>query len=329
MKLARFQIIGLVIAMVFAIYMLGSKPDWKEPSIQEPNFGFTPHFFEDSLIKVENTFNIKPDNEARIFWADSSKAQSEYVVLYLSGFTATHAEGLPVHQNIAKQLGANLYIPRMFSHGLDVAEPMLDFDAKLYLEKAKNDLFAAKVLGKKVILMGTSTGATAALWLAAHFPDGVEALVLYSPNIRIANPLTTLLNIPWGLQIARLVQGGNYVEYQADSIRQNYWYTKYRLESTVLLQEILERTMIKATFAKVNQPVFMGYYYKNEEEQDKVVSVPKMLEMFEELSTPNELKRKVAFDDAGHHVIASKINNKNWKRVEEETMVFLKEVLDL
>lgn len=329
MKLARFQIVGLLMAMVFAVFMLGPKPAWKEPVLLQPDYSFTPSYFEDSLMKVENTFNIKPDNEARIFWADSSKAQSEYVVLYLAGFTATHAEGMPVHQNLAKQIGANLYIPRMYSHGLVVAEPMLDFDAKLYLEKAKNDLFAAKVLGKKVILMGTSTGATAALWLAANYPESVEALVLYSPNIRIANPLTTLLNIPWGLQIARLVQGSDYVEYQADSIRQNYWYTKYRLESTVLLQEILEKTMTKALFQKVNQPVFMGYYYKNEEEQDKVVSVPKMLEMFEELSTPNELKRKVAFDDAGHHVIASKINNKNWKRVEEETLMFLNEVLEL
>lgn len=327
MKLARFQIVGLGLATFYAVYMLGPKPVWEEPTLNEPDFWFTPSYFEDSLTKVENTFNIKPDNEARIFWVDSSKTQTDYVVLYLAGFTATHAEGMPVHQNIAKRIGANLYIPRMYSHGLDVAESMLDFDAKLYLEKAKNDLFAAKILGKKVILMGTSTGATVALWLAAHFPESVEALVLYSPNIRIANPLTTLLNIPWGLQIARLVQGSDYVEYQADSIRQNYWYTKYRLESTVLLQEILERTMTNELFAKVEHPVFMGYYYKNEEEQDKVVSVPKMLEMFEALSTPQSLKRKVAFEDAGHHVIASKINNKNWKRVEEETLRFINEIV--
>jgi hypothetical protein len=83
------------------------------------------------------------------------------------------------------------------------------------------------------------------------------------------------------------------------------------------------------TFAKVKCPVFLAYYYKNEEEQDMTVSVPAMLKMFEELGTPVELKRKMAFPEAKAHVIASYIRSKDWQSVERETDKFLKEIVRL
>jgi hypothetical protein len=82
-------------------------------------------------------------------------------------------------------------------------------------------------------------------------------------------------------------------------------------------------------FAKVKCPVFLAYYYKNEEEQDKTVSVPAMLKMFDELGTPSELKRKQAFPEAGAHVIASYIRTKEWQHVESETNKFLTEIVKL
>ena len=39
----------------------------------------------------------------------------------------------------------------------------------------------------------------------------------------------------------------------------------------------------------------MGYYFKNDSMQDKVVSVPAMLKMFDKLGTPKELKVKKLF----------------------------------
>jgi cell division protein FtsW (lipid II flippase) len=85
--------------------------------------------------------------------------------------------------------------------------------------------------------------------------------------------------------------------------------------------------MKPANFAKIKCPVFLAYYYKNEEEQDKTVSVPAMLKMFDELGTPAELKRKIAFPEAGAHVIASYIRSKDWQGVERETDKFLSEIV--
>jgi pimeloyl-ACP methyl ester carboxylesterase len=58
-------------------------------------------------------------------------------------------------------------------------------------------LAIGRQLGNKVIIMGTSTGGTNALQLAAAYPNDVEALILLSPNIAINDPNAWLLNNPW------------------------------------------------------------------------------------------------------------------------------------
>ena len=64
---------------------------------------------------------------------------------------------------------------------------------------------------------------------------------------------------------------------------------------------------------------------KNEEEQDKVVSVPAMLKMFDELGSKD--KQKVAFPNIGNHVLASPILSKDVASVQKETEKFLDKIL--
>jgi hypothetical protein len=97
----------------------------------------------------------------------------------------------------------------------------------------------------------------------------------------------------------------------------------------VALQNLVSNTMKPETFAAVKCPVFLGYYYKNQEEQDKTVSIPAMLKMFDDLGTIRDLKLKVDFPDAGRHVIASRIESKDWQNVEKETEKFLTEKVKL
>ena len=87
--------------------------------------------------------------------------------------------------------------------------------------------------------------------------------------------------------------------------------------------------MVPETFKKITQPVFMGYFYKNDSIQDKVVSVPAMLEMFEQLGTAPSQKRKMAFPDSGNHVMTSYITSKDLGSVQEETFAYLEEILGL
>jgi pimeloyl-ACP methyl ester carboxylesterase len=225
----------------------------------------------------------------------------------------------------------NLYIPLLASHGIDTTEALIDMTPDRLYESAKEALVAAQALGDKVILMSTSTGGTLSLKLAAEFPELVTGLILYSPNIAINNGAAFLLSKHWGLQIARAVSHGKYRVTNSDfgSEECKYWYCKYRLEGVVYLQQLVEATMTRETFEKVNQPVFLGYYYKDAEHQDPTVKVDAMLNMFGQLGTSENMKVKVAFPEAGCHPIASKLFSKSWQDVEKASYQFAEEKLGL
>lgn len=321
-----------ILGILVLAYFLG--PTFSKPELSNklPEIQVQTTDFEAYLTDKNSALKIKPDNESRIFWAnDSLKNKTNYCLLYIHGFSASWYEGEPVHTNFARRYGMNLYIPLLASHGIDTTEALVDMTPDRLYESAKEALVAAQVLGEKVILMSTSTGGTLSLKLAAEFPELIEALILLSPNVAINNPAAFLLSKPWGLQIARQVYKGNYritnTDFASEDCR--YWNCKYRLEAVVYLQQLVESTMTKETFGKVNEPVFLAYYYKNEENQDPTVKVDAMLEMYDQLGTPESMKQKVAFPEAGVHPIGSKLFSKAWQEVEKASYKFAEEKLGL
>lgn len=319
-----------VIVVLSIIYLLGPHPSHPVYTIDLPDVPSVDTALEKYISQQESQHKIKPDNEARIVWAnDSLKQKSEYAIVYLHGFSASQEEGNPVHRNIAKKFGCNLYLSRLSQHGVDTTDALFNMTADNLWESAKQAYAIGKQLGKKVILMGTSTGGTLALQLAAAYPE-IAGLVLYSPNIAVNDPNAWLLNNPWGLQIARLVKKSDLNTAKTDSPDyKQYWNYQYRLEAIVQLEELLETSMNTPTFAKVKQPTLTLYYYKDEKHQDPVVKVSAMKEMMVELSTPIDQKKMVAIPEAGNHVLASPIQSKDIVRVEKETVAFFKEILHL
>ena len=321
-------LLALVVILV-AAYMLG-------PRVETPSLDTTLPEATADLVELEKEIavkeqaftNIKPGNEARIIWYDSLPTKTEYSIVYLHGWSASAEEGSPLHREMAERYGANLYLPRLAGHGLIEEEPMLDITADQILDSAKEALAVAQQLGDKVIVMSTSTGGTLALHLAAGNSD-LHSLILYSPNVAIYDSNAHLLAKPWGLEIARFVKGGNYHSFEADEERQKYWTTKYRLEALTHLQILIDATMLPETFGQVKQPVFMGYYFKNADEQDTVVSVDALLEMFDQLGTPESKKVKMAFPEAGDHVIGSPLTSNAVDEVRQATIAFFDNVLQV
>jgi len=324
------KITAALVAMLAVVYFLGPKPaapNYNNNLIQVPS---DPAALEAYVASNEAKHKVKPDNEARIVWAnDSTKAKTPYVIVYLHGFSASQEEGNPVHRNIAKQFGCNMYLARLSEHGIDTTDALVNMTATSLWESAKEAYAIGKQLGDKVILMGTSTGGTVALELASNFED-VAGLVLYSPNIAINNPSTFLTNNPWGLQIARMVMGGkeNVLKNRTDTYKK-YWNHQYRLEAVVELQELLETTMIPSHFNKIKCPLLTLYYFKDEKNQDPVVKVSAMKEMFEAVATPTNLKRMIPIPEAGNHVLASPIQSNDIVTVEKETALFLEQVMQI
>lgn len=319
-----------IMAVVAVVYVTGPRPARPVYDTTLPQLPASGAGLEQYVAAKEAQHKLRPNNQARIVWAnDSTKAPTEYALVYLHGFSASQEEGSPVHTNIAKKFGCNLYLARLAEHGIDTTEQLVNLTAEKYWNSAKEAFAIGRQLGKKVIVIGTSTGGTNALHLAATYPD-VYALVLLSPNIKIKDPNAWLLNNPWGLQIARLVTGSRYITPRDNrDIYRQYWNYPYRLEAAVALQEYVETTMVPATFRKITQPTLLLYYYRNEQEQDDVVQVSAMLQMFDRLATPAHLKRQLPLPNTGDHVIGSYIKSNDYPSVEVEITKFLMEVLHL
>jgi len=280
---------GFIVLLLVIIYFLGPKPSAPEYALELPAVPAEPASLEKYILEKEGLHNLKPNNEARIAWFnDSLKQPTDYSVVYLHGFSASQEEGDPVHTEFAKAFGCNLYLSRLAEHGIDTVDAMVNLTAEKLWNSAKEAYAIGKQLGRKVIIIGTSTGGTLALKLAAEYPD-IAGLILLSPNIAINDPNAWLLNDHWGLQVARLIKGKYNTGEDTSASYKKYWYHKYRMEAAVQLEELLETTMNKSLFEKVKQPTLMLYYYRDKDHQDDVVKVSAMKTMFNQLGTPGDL----------------------------------------
>jgi len=322
---------GIIIVLaLFALYFIGPQADKPNFSQAMPNIRMGLVQIEDSLNQSEAYTNgIKPDNQARIIWADSSKKEKTPIaIVYLHGFTASEEEGNPVHRMFAKTFGCNLYLARLNYHGRNSENPLQFMTPEGLYNDAKTAIAIGKKLGDEVIVMSTSTGGTLAIYYAANHHD-LKALINYSPNIRIKQKVSYLLDKPWGLQLARFAYGGMFKMDTCDEYDRKYWNCKTRLEAVIELQVLVDNTMTKETFKKVTTPCFNGYYYKDKKDQDPTVSVKAIEWMFDNLGTPVDEKRLIAFPNAGTHVIANRVKSKAWQHVYTETEKFAEQVLKM
>lgn len=323
------RVLPLLLAILVVVFLLGPQPDTPTYDTALPEVPATAEALTAWVEALDAPHTLKPGNEARIVWADETrKAKTPVAIVYLHGFSASHREGFPTHVELAHTFGCNLYLARLSDHGIDTTEAMAYLTVDRLWESAKMAYAIGRQLGEEVVLMGTSTGSTLALKLAATYPE-VKGVVNFAPNIAINDPAAFLLNKPWGLQIARLTFGGNTRSVPSDANYRKYWYDTYRLEAVVELQELLSTAATSATFAKITCPVWSGFYYRDEDHQDPTVKVSAIKAMHTELGTPADAHRAVAFPNANTHVIACDLMSGAVPEVIAAVEDFVREVLEM
>jgi esterase/lipase len=327
-KFIKYFLIFAGIATI--AYFLGPKPksaNYNYTLAPTSNISLTQ--LAANIAATEATFALKPNNQAQIIFADSVPQKTKYCILYLHGFSASQTEGDPIHKNIAKAFGCNLYLARLYGHGLaDTLHTFEDLTAENYFNSAKQAFEVATQLGQQVIIISTSTGGTLSLQLAAQYGSKIKAQILLSPNIEIFDNTAKILNNPWGAQIAKLVKGTDTLYSQRqDTTYQKYWNHRYSLKGAIALEELIETTMLPKTFKNITTPTCLLYYYKNQTEQDKVVKVSAMQTMFTQLATPANLKEQHAIPNAGNHVIGSYVISNDVPTVEAKIKAFLQKIL--
>ncbi|MEZ4957076.1 MAG: alpha/beta hydrolase [Saprospiraceae bacterium] len=325
MKIKKWYLIPAI--LILAI-LAGPRPGYSDLNLTLEELNIPLNQLDNYISEKENKIEkLKPDNEARIVWADSIR-KTPYSIVYLHGWSASQEEGDPIHEELAKRYGCNLYLSRLAGHGIDSKDSFKDLTPDELFASAKEALLIGNLIGEKTILMSCSTGGTLSNYLAANYPERVYAQLLYSPNIDIYDSSTEMLTMPWGQQIAEAIIGQHH-SFSPPEEGYKYWTTTYSSKGLICLKSLVEKTMTEDTWQKIEQPLFMGYYYKNEEEQDHTVSVAAMQDFFENVSTPADKKRKVAFPNVGVHVLLSRINSKDLESVRKESFAFMEEVLGM
>ncbi|GAB3646143.1 alpha/beta hydrolase [Echinicola sediminis] len=321
------------IAVILALaYMFGPKESYSSVDGNYPEVPKELGQLERFIQQKEDTVKgLKPDNQARIIWADSlNKTKTPYSIVYIHGFGASQKEGSPVHYKLAAHFGANLYLARLPEHGIKRDNAFEYLTEEKLADGAREAFMIGKSLGDSVIVVGTSMGGALTTLLASERPD-IKSVLLYSPCFRDYGHQLEAFFSPWqGWLFDKFGTNEQHVvENPREGEKAKYWSEAYHINAYRSLAKLIYSKMDSSTYKKVDQPLFLAYYYKDEEHQDHVVSVPAMMEMFESVGTPEKFKVKEAFPEAGDHVIGSSITSGQWEDVLESSIRFLENTVGI
>lgn len=325
MKKALYILLAVIAAMV-AAFFIGPKPASPIYSSELPQIELALGELEDSINSFELQAGALECAYTEILWADSVR-QTDYVFLYLHGFSATKHEGDTLRYMLPKRYGMNALYNRMAGHGLDEedAKRMSGFTAEEAWSKALYDFALAKKLGKQVIIGSCSTGSLLALRLAAQYPEDIAALINYSPNMGLPDPNSTLLNGPWGLQIVKAISGTEYriVPEREDGIELPCKPMSYSWESVVEMQHLVETVATPELLVSITTPTLNMVWFEDENNQDYVIDVAKARKMHDQLAGEKQWVETAAKE----HVVLNHLLSDDLPKVYLHTFEFLDDIV--
>jgi esterase/lipase len=305
----RVRVLLLAIAALVALpalaYFAGPvyRVDARITAPYLPTAGGDAAVLEPWLAAAESRFpDIVPGAEKTIVWAHPDRRRTPLAVVYLHGYTATRQEVAPLCDQLAAALGANLFYTRLAGHGRAPAA-LGEASAEDWLRDAAEALAIGRALGERVVVVGTSTGGTLALWLAQR-PEAADiaAQILVSPNLGPRDERSTLLAGPWGYQLQRWLIGEEYRWQPANERQAKYWTWKYPARALVPMMALV-KSVRDSPLEGIRVPTLVIHSPK-----DSVVSPARIEAAYARLGAP--VKRIVKVEDSedrAHHVLAGDI----------------------
>ena len=240
-----------------------------------------------------------PGTEEHIVTAASP---SEWVVVFLHGFSATRQETAPLAERVAGALDAPLVEARLAGHG-HVENPMRGVLAEHWMADAERIFTRAAEMGDKLVVIGSSTGATlAAAMLDQPAAERVHTLVMLSPNFLPQGAGASWLTRPGGPLLARLIAGETRCWEPANELQGRYWSTCYPTAATIEVMRLVNRAN-ELVVGEHEQGLLVFY-----SSDDQVVSPAAILAAFEAFQSPHKLLVEVTDSgDAKDHILAGDI----------------------
>src|SRR5690606_8897136 len=120
-------------------------------------------------VSEQQFADIRPRAAKRILWAGEKGRKTPLAIVYVHGFAASAEEIRPVPDEVAQGLGANLFYTRLSGQGR-APEAMAGVEAGAWIEDMAEAMAIGRMLGDRVIVIGTSMGG-ALTALAATDPE--------------------------------------------------------------------------------------------------------------------------------------------------------------
>lgn len=299
MKKVTLIFLCLTIFLIFLIFLapLFSDPPRPEPAILPPDD------LEQYLLEKEARFeDIIPGTEKKIFWADSTQAQSEYSIVYIHGFSASRQETAPLSELIAADLKANLFYTRLTGHGRSDSA-MAEATVSAWMSDVIEAMEIGKRLGHKVIVIGTSNGGTLATWLADYYKNSdLFAAILISPNFGPRNQLSYVLNWPLARIYAPWFMGPTRSWQPSNEGHARYWTESYPVAALFPLMQ-LTKIVSNINMEAIETPMMMIF-----DPADEVIDHQLSEAAFNRLRlAPKKLLKIDAVEAPNRHVIAGDI----------------------
>lgn len=268
--------------------------------------------------------DITPNTEKTIVWAHPDKRKTALSVIYLHGFSASRQETAPLSDELAKQLGANLFYTRLSGHGRGGAA-MAEASINDWLNDSQEALHIGTQLGERVVVIATSTGATLATWLAIQPQSkNVLAYAMISPNFAPKDPAAQVLTWPWASYFAPLLIGPEHHWQPRNAEQARYWSHRYPTQALLPMMGLVDYVS-ELPVQDIKTPLLILY-----SADDKVVSPAATEQMFARFgSKPKQLLALTNTQDDSHHVLAGAIlSPRDTPRVAAAIMQFLQPLLN-
>lgn len=218
----------LVIAGLVVLFVTGPRvPVDTTVTFDPATIGDDPVRF---LAESEATVpNLREGLEKEIVWADpATRARTPLAIVYVHGFSASKGEIRPVPDMVAEALGANIYYARLAGHGQD-GPAMGEATVNRWVNDYAEAMAIGRLIGERVIVIATSTGAPLATWGASQpaLAADVAGLVFISPNFAVNDDGAFLLTMPWGGLMAELIVGKERTSRSDNELHNRYWTLAY------------------------------------------------------------------------------------------------------
>lgn len=246
--------------------------------------------------------DIRPGLAKGIVWHAPSHQRTPWAVVYLHGFSASRSETAPLADQVAQQLGANLFYTRLAGHGRS-GPAMGEARVQDWLADTVEAVRIGQTLGERVLVIGVSTGATLASWLALQ-PQGaqVAAYAFVSPNYGPRDKRSEIINGPWGQQIALALEGETRGRTPADPREAQAWTTRYPTRALFPMMALVKHVR-DSDLAQFRTPVLMLY-----SETDQTVDPAETRAAFARIGSAQKQLQRVDYSESqGQHVLAGDI----------------------